>query len=211
MITIESQGFQTAVKQFLVITLIVLGNARVFFGTTLVCDQSEPLQLHPSPPPENSLGKRNQIKHSTPRQGQDTLLRASHVNFGHFSTSALFPQITNLDSTLSTLPAKGLANLPELSSVTSTMSSGQQIGDHNQRSGLSQRFSNDDTRSDSGYGSISDGFVEPNASVQIFSGNAGACELPSLFACGNKRMTDVFHTSADSERRQWSSHVHQLH
>ncbi|KAF8416674.1 hypothetical protein BGX38DRAFT_1280880, partial [Terfezia claveryi] len=70
------------------------------------------------------------------------------------------------------------------------MSSAQQIGDYNQRSAIAQGFSSDDAMSDSGYGSVSDGSVEQYASVQIFPGSVGA---------------------SDSERRQWSSHVHQLH
>lgn len=70
------------------------------------------------------------------------------------------------------------------------MSSGQQIGDHSQRSAIAQHFSSDDAMSDSGYGSVSDGFIEQSAPVQIFPGTVEA---------------------SDSERRQWLSHVHQLH
>lgn len=70
------------------------------------------------------------------------------------------------------------------------MSSGQQIGDHNQRSDIAQRFSSDDAMSDSGYGSVSDGSVEQNAPVQIFPGSVEACELSALRPNGIKRMTD---------------------
>lgn len=67
------------------------------------------------------------------------------------------------------------------------MSSGQQV---NGGSAIARHFSDNDSRSDSGYGSVSDGSVEQNIPVQIFSGNTEA---------------------SDSERRQWSSHVQQLH
>lgn len=70
------------------------------------------------------------------------------------------------------------------------MPSGQQIGDYNQRSAIAQRFSSDDTRSDSGYGSISDGSTEQNAPVQIFPGTTEACELSPLRPNDVKRMTD---------------------
>ncbi|KAF8465311.1 hypothetical protein BDZ91DRAFT_795037 [Kalaharituber pfeilii] len=67
------------------------------------------------------------------------------------------------------------------------MSSGQKYGDGG---AAPQCFVNDDTRSDSGYGSIAGDLTseQQTVPVQILQGEV-----------------------SDSQRRQWSSHVHQLH
>jgi len=70
------------------------------------------------------------------------------------------------------------------------MSSGQQIGGHNQRRVVAQHFSSDDTWSDSGYGSVSGRSVEQNTPVQIFPGTVEAREFSRLRSSDIELMTD---------------------
>jgi len=160
-------------------TLGVLRIACVSFGTTLFLANQRRFKLLPSPPRKFFRETESDKTFQPPRLG----LTSSHVNQG-----PLHPVCPSLNPIFSTL-AQG-QDLHSCKPSITIMSSSQQIGDHSQRSGIAQRFSSDDTMSDSGYGSVSDGSVGQNAPVQIFPGSVEACELSPLRPNDIKRMTN---------------------
>ena len=145
--------------------------------------------------------------------------QSPYVNGGHLSSSPSHIPSFLIFLNATYLPPSPLippfpTNLPNSPIATITMSSGQQTGDHNQRSALDQQhISTSGVWSDSGYGSVSgETSVEQNAPVQIFPGPAtAACKFFLQYPNVSSNESLNIHSSAESERRQWSSHLHQLY